>query len=474
MKKIVVLISGNGTNLQAIIDAVDGGVLPCVVAAVISNRQDAFGIERARKAGILAITIPWNRETHTRAEYDRLVAERCKLESPDLIVLAGWMHLLGTEFLSAFPVGAVINLHPALPGCYPGAHAIRDAWKDGAAYSGVTVHNVILEMDAGTPIATATVPRFWSDSFQSFEKRMKAAEKPLLLQAILLKLGNISSSRFEAPKLLVQGKVRNVYDLGDGRLMIEASDRCSSFDRHICDIPGKGEVLTAVNAWWMRQTQHIIPNHFISRLEHSPVTIVRKCLVFPVEFVVRGWLTGSTQTSIWHHYQQGERQFDGLELEDGLRKNTKLPHPILTPTTKSDEHDEPITEEQVVARGLMTTEQFQTCRASAIELFTFGAEVALERGFILADTKYEFGIDPESGEVMLVDEMHTPDSSRFWVAEGFEEGGEPQRFDKDLIRCWIKERCDPYIAETLPPVDPIYVAYVAENYRNFESKLCGQ
>ena len=249
------------------------------------------------------------------------------------------------------------------------------------------------------------------------------------------------------------GKVRDTYDLGD-YLLIATTDRLSAFDRQITAIPFKGEVLNRLSAWWFGKTQHIIGNHFV-KLLNANMALVKKCKVFPVEVVVRGFLTGSTNTSIWVNYANGQRNFCGTLLPDGLEKNCALNHAIITPTTKSDVHDAPITAGEIIDNNLMTQNEWNFISGKALELFIFGQNVARGRGLILVDTKYEFGKDKD-GNILLVDEMHTPDSSRYWdartCADLIAKGKEPDNFDKEVVRLWLKDNFDPYGTDVIPQI----------------------
>jgi phosphoribosylaminoimidazole-succinocarboxamide synthase len=206
------------------------------------------------------------------------------------------------------------------------------------------------------------------------------------------------------------GKVRDTYDLDDGRLLLITTDRQSGFDRMLGAIPFKGQVLNRTSMYWFEQTRGIIGNHVLSS-PHANALIARKCAVLPIEFVVRGYLTGSTDTSVWTAYRKGVRRYYGMTLPDGMAKNTPLPGNIVTPTTKEKEHDRPITAEEIVSEGWLTRAQWDVASAKALELFAFGQAMAASRGLILVDTKYEFGVT-DDGEILLIDEIHTPDSSR--------------------------------------------------------------
>jgi phosphoribosylaminoimidazole-succinocarboxamide synthase len=214
------------------------------------------------------------------------------------------------------------------------------------------------------------------------------------------------------------GKVRDVFEYDD-HLIIVTTDRQSAFDRNIADVPFKGKSLNMLSSWWFSKTARIIPSAFIAS-PHPNVTIARKCKVFPVEFVVRGYITGSTATSIWMNYANGVRNYCGHVLPEGLRKHQKLDQVIITPTTKSSEHDALTSAQDLIAQGVMTQAQWDICAHHVLTLFQLGQEICADRGLILVDTKYEFGVDVKTGLVRLVDEVHTPDSSRFWIAGSYE------------------------------------------------------
>jgi phosphoribosylaminoimidazole-succinocarboxamide synthase len=245
-----------------------------------------------------------------------------------------------------------------------------------------------------------------------------------------------------------RGKVRDNYDLPDGRRVIIATDRLSAFDRILTAIPFKGQVLTQIARFWFEATADLCPNHVLSYPDPN-VLICGRLKIMPVEVVVRDYLAGTTSTSILSMYKAGQREMYGMTLPDGLRPNQKLPQTIITPTSKEFDggHDEPLTGAEITGRGLLTVAQWQEVSRLALSLFARGREMALARGLILVDTKYEFGFD-DSGDIILADEIHTPDSSRYWFAasyqQRFEAGAAPQSFDKDFVRSWVTARCDPY------------------------------
>src|SRR3989338_7986500 len=271
------------------------------------------------------------------------------------------------------------------------------------------------------------------------------------------------------------GKVRDIYDQGD-KLILVTTDRHSSFDRIIAHVPWKGQVLNQISAWWFEATKDIVPNHVLA-VPDPNVTVGKKMKMVPVEAVMRGYLTGVTDTSIWTRYSSGERVFGDLKLPDGMKKNEKLPHPVFDPTTKEEGHDRVITQEQMVSEGLITKELMDKVRDTATKLFLRGHEIAAQRGLILVDTKYEFGTD-ESGALVLIDEIHTPDSSRYWQVEGYEErmaaGEQPKSFDKEFLRLWFKENCDPYKDATLPDAPPELVEELSRRYIQMYEQITGK
>ena len=254
------------------------------------------------------------------------------------------------------------------------------------------------------------------------------------------------------------------------------TDRQSAFDRILAAIPFKGQVLNQTSAWWFEQTKDIIPNHVIN-IPDPNATVARKCTVFPIEFVVRGYITGSTSTSLWTVYNSGDREYCGNVLPDGLVKNQKLETNMLTPTTKEEHHDRPISPSEIVNEGWMSQEDWDYCSGKAVELFTFGQKIAAENGMILVDTKYEMGRD-EDGHIMLIDEIHTPDSSRYWLADSYEArinaGKEPENIDKEFLRLWFVDNCDPYNDKVLPDAPEELVIELSKRYIQLYEMITGK
>ena len=270
------------------------------------------------------------------------------------------------------------------------------------------------------------------------------------------------------------GKVRDVYTQKDKVILI-STDRYSAFDRNLALIPCKGQVLTQVSRFWFEDTVDIVKNHVLD-FPDSNVVIGKKCKVIPIEMVARGYITGVTDTALWTLYQKGQRDFGDFVLPDGMKKNQKLDNPVLTPTTKAEDHDRPLTTEDVLKEKIVPKELWEKMKDTTLKLFKRGQEIALQHGLILVDTKYEFGLD-ENGELTLVDEIHTPDSSRYWQANSYEkrisQGLEPENFDKEFLRLWFKEHCDPYKDKVLPPAPPEMIAELSRRYVQICEQITG-
>lgn len=266
------------------------------------------------------------------------------------------------------------------------------------------------------------------------------------------------------------GKVRDIYRSGD-QLVLITTDRVSAFDRVLGLIPYKGQVLNQLSLWWFEQTQNIVRNHVIESPDPN-VIIAHQAQSLPVEVIVRGYITGVTSTSLWTLYAQGERQPYGIALPDGLEKNDPLPQPIITPTTKATggAHDERLTRDEIIERGLVPESLWQQVESAALAVFQRGQTAAREAGLILVDTKYEFGL--VDGELVMIDEIHTPDSSRYWTAESYAEHA-PEHFDKEFLRLWFAKQG--YHGEGTPPkMSDEFVAQVAARYISAYERLTGR
>lgn len=252
--------------------------------------------------------------------------------------------------------------------------------------------------------------------------------------------GTLKRTAFTHLGLAHSGKVRDSY-VNDGVRTIVTTDRLSAFDRVLGTVPFKGQTLNAIANFWFDATADIVPNHVLE-VPDPNVIRARECDLVALEFVVRGYITGVTKTSLWFNYESGQRVIAGNRLPDGLRKNERLEQPILTPTTKLEEHDRNISRADAISEGLITASLFDRIAEISFALFARGTEVAAQSGLILVDTKYEFGV--LSGDVLLIDEVHTPDSSRYWYAdtyeELFEDGKDQRALDKEPLRQWFVER----------------------------------
>ena len=287
----------------------------------------------------------------------------------------------------------------------------------------------------------------------------------------------LTDAEFQALPNFQRGKVRDSYDLPDGRRVMVATDRQSAFDIVLAAVPYKGQVLNETARFWFEKTADICPNHVVDYPDPN-VAVARRLDMLPIEMVVRDYLTGSTETSIWPMYERGERVMYGHAFPDEMVRNQKLPNTILTPTTKADAggHDAPITAAEIVERNLLSQPVWDELAELSLAVFARGKEIAASNGLILVDTKYEFGLD-EAGRITLADEVHTPDSSRYWLAESYEArmavAENPESLDKEFLRLWISERCDPY-NEPIPEIPADTLMAFSGKYVTLFEKVTGQ
>lgn len=271
------------------------------------------------------------------------------------------------------------------------------------------------------------------------------------------------------------GKVRDTFDLGDGRMVFVTSDRLSAFDRAITPVPHKGAILNGIAKFWFDRTADIIPNHIISYPDPN-VMIVKKLTMLPVEVVVRAYMTGTTGTSIWTKYKNGARDMYGHHFPEGMVKNQRLPETIITPTTKG-KSDDPISCAEIISSGLVKKDLWERTEAAALALFARGQELAAKQGLILVDTKYEFGVD-EDGVLRIADEIHTPDSSRYWItqtyAERFAAGQDPEGLDKEFVRKWLVERMEDAYTSPLPAITDDDRDMFSRKYQDLYARVTGE
>ncbi|KAF0114768.1 MAG: phosphoribosylaminoimidazole-succinocarboxamide synthase [Rhodospirillaceae bacterium] len=274
-----------------------------------------------------------------------------------------------------------------------------------------------------------------------------------------------------------RGKVRDGYDLADGSRILVATDRLSVFDQVIGRIPFKGQVLNQTALFWFQHTTDIIANAVRAVIDPN-VVVMERLKMIPVEVVVRAYMAGTSKTSLWTLYKNGGRFLYGHHFPADLRENHPLPHPVITPTTKSigGKHDRPIAPANVVAAGFLDADRWEQIADAALRLFARGQEIARRRGLILVDTKYEFGLAPD-GRLLVADEIHTPDSSRYWLAESYEtrlaKGEKPENLDKDFARAWVADRCDPY-RQPIPPLSPATMVEFARRYVHLYETITGE
>ncbi len=281
--------------------------------------------------------------------------------------------------------------------------------------------------------------------------------------------------KFEGQKSLYVGKVRDVYDIDDKYLVMVVTDRISAFDVVLPEgIPYKGQVLNQIAAKFLDATSDICPNWKIASPDPM-VTIGHKCETFPVEMIVRAYLTGSS----WRDYKAGAREICGVKLPDGMREHERFPQPIITPTTKAEigEHDQNISKEEIIARGLVSKEDYETLERYALALFERGSQMAAERGLILVDTKYEFG--KRDGEITLIDEIHTPDSSRYFYAAGYEErfarGKQQRQLSKEFVREWLMANgFQGQAGAEVPEMTPEIVGSISDRYIELYENITGE
>ena len=270
-----------------------------------------------------------------------------------------------------------------------------------------------------------------------------------------------------------KGKVRDIYLLGDKRILI-TTDRQSAFDHVLGAIPLKGQVLNKTAKYWFDQTADIVPNQVLD-VPDPNVTVARELDMLPIEIVVRRYLTGSTDTSVWTNYNKGVRKFCGVDLPDGMIKNQKFEEAIITPTTKAEDHDESISPQQIVERGLVDADRWAEVEKVALKLFARGTELAAQRGLILVDTKYEMGLDPE-GNLTVADEIHTPDSSRYWILDTYEDrharGEEPESLDKEFLRLWLVDKG--ISDDNIPELDDEIRTQVSARYIDLFERVTGE
>ena len=471
--RVGVLFSGVGSTTKSICESVRHHILDIELKVILTNNnlENTYFRDNSDSLGYNFIQKEYCANNLTRENYLDEVTNLLKYYNLDLLVFAGWNVIVTPTFINNYK--KIINLHPALSNSFIGMNCVRkayDAYQRGEIkYTGSMVHEVSDNLDRGKVLQEVNVPIYENDSYEMLETRLKRSEKGILIQVIQDFINEHNHKLATVTDDVYNGKVRRVEDIGNNCLLLSASNRLSSFDKHICDINNKGAILNALSAWWFNNTSHIIDNHYLYHSGND--MIVKKCRPIKLEIVVRAYMTGSTSTSIWTMYKNGERHIYGLNFRDGYLKNQKLDNIIITPTTKGV-NDVPITENEIIEQSYLTREEWEYVSQKALELFRYGQMISDTRGLILVDTKYEFGY--YNNKIILMDEIHTCDSSRYWVKDTyldrFNNGLEPEKLDKDAVRDWVKQRCDPYVDE-IPEIPEDVIQKVENVYNRYHNLL---
>tara|TARA_B110000238_G_C16112417_1_gene433289 strand:- start:559 stop:1986 length:1428 start_codon:yes stop_codon:yes gene_type:complete len=429
MKKLLFFVSGNGTNLNFILEHIKNkNLFNCEIVGVISNRN-CLGLKIAQNNNILSIYYPWVKKKEDRVSYDKKILSYTHLIHPDIIVLAGWNHILGTHFVDNIKNSIIINLHPALINTFPGNNAIEEAWnaaQRGKTHkTGIMVHTVTNQLDVGDVISEKEIEIKYTYKLKDLEYKIKYEEKYVLQDA----LEKLSTNLFK------KGKVKDIYDLGDNRLLIMHTDRLSSCNKVVAELEGKGNLLSLLTNYWFSKTKDVVKNHVIE--QKNNYLIVEKCELIPIEFIVRGYITGS----MWKKYSEGERYFCGNKLSDNLKQYQKLERFIITPTTK-DNDDLPITYSYILEQNILNKNDLDSIYEICCKLYIMGQYECDKTNLIMCDTKYEFGRN-HKGEIVLIDEIHTIESSRYWDKGSYktriDNGDPPKNYDKDIIRDYVRK-----------------------------------
>ena len=417
--KIAILASGEGTTAEHV--WLRSPHIGYAIEGVFTNNKNAGVTSR-----FTYITVVEKDDNETRVEYDIRLLKYLNESRADLILLLGWMHVFSKEFIENSRV-PIINLHPALPGQFPGVNAIDRAWQSyqqgKITETGVMTHYIVPEIDAGEVIVQKVVNISGFYDYDDYYCTMRETEKDVIISTLQKMKKYLKYNR--------RGKVRNIYEFPGKYVVMKHSDRLSSFDKYVCDVPNKGVYLCETSSKWFKFLQKYgAKTHYI--FNDGDMMLVRKCEPIPLEIVVRGYITGSSKTSLWTLYQEGKEGVYGFELPRGIEKDSKLDNPVITPTTKG-EVDEPTSPDKILESGVCTKEELDVIYKTAMNVFKLGQTILSKKGYTLVDTKYEFGRDVDTGEILLIDEVHTQDSSRIW------REGETVSRDKDIVRKYVKE-----------------------------------
>lgn len=450
MKNILFFISGKGSNLGFVHEKIHSKELTdCKIVGVVSNK-DCLGLSDSIKKKLPVYYRSWDKSSETREEYDQTLLAFVNIVNPDVIVLAGWDHILSPAFVNHMNSKILINLHPALINTFPGNNAIEDAWnasRNGTVdKTGIMVHTVTNTLDVGEVLAEKEILISKDDTLDTLKTKIKQNEKQVLFEALSGLL----------PAVFKTGKVKDIYNVNKNRLLIMHTDRLSSCNKVVCDLEGKGHLLSNLTNYWFTKTKDIVDNHVIE--QESNYILAKKCTLIPIEFIVRGYITGS----MWKKYSAGERLFCGNKLPENLKQYQMLDKFILTPTTKC-ENDLPIDYDYILEHKLLTKDELDYIYDKCYKLYVSGQYECDKKGLIMCDTKYEFG-KAADGTIMLIDEIHTIESTRYWKKESYEsriaEGLSPENLDKDIIRAYVSKGLD--VPEDVLDTLLTYYSYVYE------------
>jgi phosphoribosylaminoimidazole-succinocarboxamide synthase len=482
--RLLVLASGRGSHAVNLIEATRDGRIQGEVVRVVGDRPDAAALTEARALGVpdrvLTPVVPGARLDPAAEE---MLLRIVRDDRADLILLCGFMRLLSADFLKQVPV-PVLNVHPSLLPAFRGLHAQRQAVEAGAKVTGATVHFVDSGIDTGPILLQASLDVLAGDTEQTLSDRLLPLEHRLYIEAVRLIQGGGCMKAVERALRQVEipgrkpdyaGKVRDIYEVPDG-LLIVATDRVSAYDVILGEgIPGKGRVLTQISRFWFEKLRDVVPNHYVTTdvasfpqpfSQHGAVLegramLVRRAKRYDVECVVRGYLAGSG----WKEYQ-ASGEVCGVKLPPGLKLSSKLPEPIFTPATKATEgHDENISFDRMAT--IVGRPVAERLREVSLSIYRAAAAHALTRGFILADTKFEFG--EYKNDVLWIDEALSPDSSRYWPLDGYREGVAQDSFDKQVIRDYL----DSIHWDRNPPPPRLPEDVIEKTARRYEEALAG-
>jgi phosphoribosylaminoimidazole-succinocarboxamide synthase len=457
------------------------------LVAVIMGSDSDFPIMKDACEALHSFGVPYEvtvLSAHRTPERAFAFAKEAQERGIKVIIAAagGAAHLAGVMAgLSILPIIGVPILTKTLGGAdslystaqMPPGVPVATVAINGSLNAGILAVQILATADV-------SLQQKLKDYKKSLEKKVNAKAKNIeetdtIVQAIPKVLKTIDIPGYGKKS---QGKVRDIYFKNDRRILI-TTDRQSAFDVILGHIPFKGAVLNKLSEFWFKQTKSIVQNHMIS-VPDDNVMITHNCKPTSVEMIVRGYMTGVTKTSIWYSYEKGERTIYGIKFPEGLKKNQKLPKPVLTPTTHPEAgtglHDERLTREQIIENKIVDEKIYKQMEKAALELFDFGSKWCKKHGLILVDTKYEFGI--KNGKLMLIDEIHTPDSSRFWIADTYEErinnGLEPENFDKEFLRLRYAKELK-YTGDGIPPEMPQdLIIDLAKRYIQVYEKITGE